>query len=207
MDAQTIAGTLMSGKPATAPRPLLTPPGKSVLQDMEQTRLAIEMIGMGARLQVLESEVSLPRVRLVRLYKELCGVSPPKGMLPFSTDWFVTWRPNAHASMLLGAYRFMTRAGSLDGIRATLSSFRMYREHMCVTGEAAQLSFTRAWMLVRFYERGMLQLARCQCCRGDYVVRAHDARHRYVCGLCLPPARAGKGRKPAPPGNDRMTGP
>ncbi len=149
MDAQTIAGTLMPGKPTTAPRPQLPPPGKSVLQDIEQTRLAIEMIGMGARLHVLESEVSLPRVRLVRLYKELCGVSPPKGMLPFSTDWFVTWRPNAHASMLLGAYRFMTRAGSLDGIRATLSSFRIYREHMCVTGEAAQLSFTRAWMLVR----------------------------------------------------------
>jgi len=53
-----------------------------MLQDVEQIRLAIEMIGLGARLQVLESEVSLPRVRLIRLYKELCGVSPPKGMLP-----------------------------------------------------------------------------------------------------------------------------
>ncbi|RWA52950.1 flagellar transcriptional regulator FlhC [Cupriavidus sp. UYMSc13B] len=169
-----------------------------MLQDVEQIRLAIEMISLGARLQVLESEVSLPRVRLIRLYKELCGVSPPKGMLPFSTDWFVTWRPNAHASMLLGAYRFMTSRGGLDGIRAVLSSYRMYREQLCATGEASQLSFTRAWTLVRFYERGMLQLARCSDCGGEYVVQADDARHRYVCGLCLPPARAGKGRKPAP---------
>ncbi|EYS85672.1 flagellar transcriptional regulator FlhC [Cupriavidus sp. SK-4] len=198
MDVHDIAGTAVAGSPAPVPRARPPLPGKSMLQDMEQIRLAIEMIGLGARLQVLESEVSLPRLRLIRLYKELCGVSPPKGMLPFSTDWFVSWRPNAHASMLLGAYRFMTSRGSLDGIRAVLSSYRMYREQLCATGEASQLSFTRAWTLVRFYERGMLRLARCRDCRGEYVVQADDARHRYVCGLCLPPARAGKGRKPAP---------
>ncbi|MDQ0139014.1 flagellar transcriptional regulator FlhC [Cupriavidus necator] len=204
MDIPPVAA--VGGPAAAAARPLLAPAARSVVHDMEQTRLAIEMIGLGARLQVLESEVALPRVRLVRLYKELRGVSPPKGMLPFSTDWFVTWRPNAHASMLLGAYRFMTGAGHLNGIRATLASFRMYREHLCVTGEAAQLSFTRAWMLVRFYERGMLRLARCQCCGGEYVVRANDGRQRYTCGLCLPPARAGKRRKPGPTGTDVPAG-
>ncbi|SOY62780.1 Flagellar transcriptional activator [Cupriavidus taiwanensis] len=198
MDTHPVAA--VSGPAAATSRPLPAPARKSVLHDMEQTRLAIEMIGLGARLQVLEAEVSLPRERLRRLYKELCGASPPKGMLPFSTDWFLSWRPNAHASMLLGAYRFMIRAGHLDGIRATLAGFRMYREHLCVTGEAAQLSFTRAWMLVRFYERGMLRLARCQCCRGEFVVCAHDARPRYICGLCLPPARAGKCRRPGPAG-------
>ncbi|MCO4862736.1 flagellar transcriptional regulator FlhC [Cupriavidus sp. WGlv3] len=197
MDTHPVAA--VGGPAAAASRPVPAPARKSVLHDMEQTRLAIEMIGLGARLQVLEAEVSLPRERLTRLYKELCGTSPPKGMLPFSTDWFLSWRPNAHASMLLGAYRFMIRAG-LDGIRATLAGFRMYREHLSATGEAAQLSFTRAWMLVRFYERGMLQLARCQCCRGEFVVCAHDARQRYTCGLCLPPARAGKCRKPGPAG-------
>lgn len=198
MEAPNIAGATVGGSPATASRTRPPLPGKSMLQDVEQTRLAIEMIGMGARLQVLESEVSLPRVRLIRLYKELCGVSPPKGMLPFSTDWFVTWRPNAHASMLLGAYRFMTGRGCLGGIHAVLSSYRMYREQLCATGEVTQLSFTRAWTLVRFYESGMLQLACCRHCRGEYVVQAADAGHRYVCGLCLPPARAGKGRKPVP---------
>lgn len=196
MDTHPVAA--VSGPAAAACRPLPAPARKSVLHDLEQTRLAIEMIGLGARLQVLEAEVALPRVRLIRLYKELCGASPPKGMLPFSTDWFLAWRPNAHASMLLCAYRFMIHAGLLDGIRATLAGFRMYREHLCATGEAAQLSFTRAWMLVRFYERGMLQLARCRCCHGEFLVRAHDARQRYICGLCLPPARAGKGRKPVP---------
>lgn len=204
MDTHAVAA--MGGPVAATSSPLPAPAGKSVLQEMEQTRLAIEMIGLGARLQVLEAEVSLPRVRLARLYRELCGASPPKGMLPFSTDWFLAWRPNAHASMLLGAYRFMVRAGLLDRIHATLAAFRLYREHLCVTGEAAQLSFTRAWMLVRFHERGMLRLARCRCCHGEFVVRADDARQRHICGLCQPPPRAGKCRTPRPARNGSPAG-
>ena len=86
-------------------------PRKSVLQDANQTQLAIELIGLGARLQVLEAETTLSRDRLIRLYKELRGVSPPKGMLPFSTDWFTTWLPNIHSSLFFSAYQFMVQEG------------------------------------------------------------------------------------------------
>ena len=50
----------------------------------------MELISLGARLQMLESETQLSRGRLIKLYKELRGSPPPKGMLPFSTDWFMT---------------------------------------------------------------------------------------------------------------------
>ncbi len=50
----------------------------------------MELITLGARLQMLESETQLSRGRLIKLYKELRGSPPPKGMLPFSTDWFMT---------------------------------------------------------------------------------------------------------------------
>ena len=63
---------------------------KSVVQEVKEIALAIELIELGARLQLLEAETSLSRDRLIRLYKEVKGESPPKGMLPFSTDWFVT---------------------------------------------------------------------------------------------------------------------
>ena len=59
---------------------------KSLLQDARETSLAIEMIELGARMQMLESETGLSRERLLKLYKEIRGESPPKGMLPFSTD-------------------------------------------------------------------------------------------------------------------------
>ena len=77
---------------------------KSVVTESEQIQLAIQMIKLGARLQLLESQTSLSRERLIKLYKELKGVSPPKGMLPFSTDWFLTWQPNIHASIFYNIY-------------------------------------------------------------------------------------------------------
>ena len=72
---------------------------KSVLGEVREVQLAVELIGLGARLQFLEAAVSLSRERLIRLYKELKGVSPPKGLLPFSTDWYMTWLANIHSSM------------------------------------------------------------------------------------------------------------
>ncbi len=80
---------------------------KSVVNEAEQIKLAMQMIELGARLQLLESQTTLSRERLIKLYKEMKGVSPPKGMLPFSTDWFLTWQPNIHSSIFYNIYRFM----------------------------------------------------------------------------------------------------
>ena len=88
---------LLQASPARSFTATPLPNRKSVLQDANQTQLAIELIGLGARLQVLEAETTLSRDRLIRLYKELRGASPHKGMLPFSTDWFTTWLPNIHS--------------------------------------------------------------------------------------------------------------
>ena len=72
---------------------------KSVISEARDIRLAVELIELGARRQMLEVETNLSRERLLKLYKEVRGESPPKGMLPFSTDWFMTWQPNIHASI------------------------------------------------------------------------------------------------------------
>ncbi len=57
---------------------------RNLLQEVHDVHIAMELISLGARMQVLESETSLSRRRLLRLYKELRGCPPPKGMLPFS---------------------------------------------------------------------------------------------------------------------------
>ncbi|MEM5430997.1 flagellar transcriptional regulator FlhC [Cupriavidus oxalaticus] len=168
---------------------------KSVLQDANQTQLAIELIGLGARLQVLEAETTLSRDRLIRLYKELRGVSPPKGMLPFSTDWFTTWLPNIHSSLFFSAYQFMVQEGETVGIRAVVAAYRLYLEHVSLLGGEIVLSFTRAWTLVRFFESNMLQLSSCTCCGGQFVTHAYEPHANFVCSLCRPPSRAGKVKK------------
>ena len=168
--------------------------GKSVVDDIREVARARALIELDARLQVVESETTLSRDRLLRLYKELRGKSPPKGMLPFSTDWFVTWMPNIHASLFMAIYRNLGAAAGADRVDAMIRAYRLYLEH-CAAGELEPaLSLTRAWRLIKFFEAGMLKYATCRLCKGDFVVRDLDLTARYTCGCCRPPARAGKTR-------------
>lgn len=168
---------------------------KSVVSESRQLQLAIELIDLGARLQVLEAETDLSHERLIKLYKELKGMSPPKGMLPFSTDWFITWMPNIQSSLFINVYRFMTKHAGLGGIEAQIKAYRLFLEHIRAQNLECELSFTRAWSLVRFFAADMLRTAPCTRCGGDFVVHTHELYKHYVCGLCNPPSRAGKSRK------------
>jgi flagellar transcriptional activator FlhC len=168
---------------------------KSLVDEMHQVQLAIELIELGARLQVLETETDLSRTRLIKLYKEVRGMSPPKGMLPFSADWFVTWLPNVHSSLFYNIYNSIQNNTCCERIDAFVKAYRLYEEQINLENVEPVLGLTRAWTLVRFFESDLLQLNRCTRCGGHFVAHAHSPTHDYVCGICQPPSRAGKTRK------------
>ncbi|MCC5883211.1 MAG: flagellar transcriptional regulator FlhC [Halomonas sp.] len=168
---------------------------KSLVEEMQQVQLAIELIELGARLQVLETETDLSRARLIRLFKEIRGMSPPKGMLPFSTDWFITWLPNVHASLFYNIYRNLLEEQRCERMQAFVTAYRLYNEQVGIDQAEPVLALTRAWTLVRFFESDLLQLSTCNHCNGHFVAHAHTPDHDYVCGICMPPSRAGKTRK------------
>jgi flagellar transcriptional activator FlhC len=169
---------------------------KSLVSEAREIRLAIDLINLGARLQLLELETSLSRERLLKLYKELKGVSPPKGMLPFSTEWFTTWQPNIHSSLFINIHRYMLEHAQLSGIEAVMKAYQLYLEQMGPdAGEEPVLSLTRAWTLVRFFQSKMLTTACCSKCGGHFVAHNFDLHDDYLCGLCHMPSRAGKTKK------------
>ena len=172
---------------------------KSVAKEAEEILLASEMITLGARLQVLQAETSLSYDRLARLYREVKGCSPPKGMLPFSVDWFMTWLPNIHSSVFYSVYQYMDMHTPAKKPLALVEAYRLYLEQSSA-GRADEpdaepvLSFTRAWMLIRFFDSKMVQLSHCERCKGGFVAHAHDPQKGFVCAICRPPPRAGKTR-------------
>jgi flagellar transcriptional activator FlhC len=169
---------------------------KSVITEAQDIQLAIELISLGARLQLLESETSLSRERLLKLYKEIKGISPPKGMLPFSTDWFITWQPNIHSSLFIAIYKYLIDNAGISGIKAIITTYRLYLEQLRPDlVDEPVLSLTRAWTLVRFFESKMLRAACCSKCGGHFVVHYLDLHKNYICGLCHLPSRAGKTKK------------
>ena len=170
---------------------------KSISKEAGDIMLASTMITLGARLQVLQAETDLSHDRLARLYREIRGCSPPKGMLPFSVDWFMTWLPNVHSSLFFNVYQFLNQRTPAKGTRAIIDAYKLYLEHVAEKGgdpSEPVLSFTRAWMLVCFFDSGMMQLSECRQCGGHFVAHAHDLQNSFVCAICRPPPRAGKTR-------------
>ena len=166
---------------------------KSVLGDSRQIGRAVSLINLGARLQVLESETELSYERLLRLYKEVAGKSPSKGQLPFSTDWFLTWQPNIHASLFQNIHTYLAKTSDLEAVDVLIKAYQLYTEQIASCDIEPQLSITRAWRLVRFMENNMLAMTKCSKCGGHFVTEPYENAKHYVCGMCVPPARAGKG--------------
>lgn len=172
---------------------------KTVVGEAQQVQTAIELIEMGARLQLLQEETSLSRERLLKLYKEVKGESPSKGMLPYSTDWFLSWQPNIHSSLFMDIYQFLVRNAGIEGVQALITAYRLYLDQIQgIEGAEPVLSITRAWFLIRFFKAGMLQLVPCKECGGHFVTHSDDLHNNYVCGICHPPARAGKTKSAKP---------
>ena len=170
---------------------------KSFVTEAREIQIAIELINLGARLQVLQEETKLSRERLLKLYKEVKGESPSKGMLPYSTDWFMSWLPNIHSSLFMDIYQYLNKHSSVTGIEALIKSYRLYLEQIEISQGEPELSITRAWFLVRFFDAKMMELTVCTECGGHFVTHTDELSKDYVCGICRPPSRAGKTKKAA----------
>jgi flagellar transcriptional activator FlhC len=171
-------------------------PAKSILQETRQIERAVSLIHLGARLQVLESETDLSYERLLRLYKEVAGKSSPKGQLPYSTDWFLTWQPNIHASLFANIFIYLSKTSPEDDIDVLIKAYGLYTEQISELGMDLKLSVTRAWLLTKFLENNMLVMTCCTDCGGMFIREPYENSRHFVCALCAPPARAGKGMGP-----------
>lgn len=166
---------------------------QSILDEVYDTHLAMELISSGARMQVLESETSLSRRKLLRLYKEIKGCSPAKGMLPFSPDWFMSWEQNIHSSLFYNIYLFLHKKENKRPIDSLLKAYRLYSEQCpCEPDEKPVLEFTRAWTLLRFIECKMLEQITCSVCGGSFISTPRYINTFFTCSLCHPPSRASK---------------
>jgi len=166
---------------------------KSVIKEAQQIGIAIDLIEMGARIQLLQQETSLSRERLLKLYKEVKSESPAKGMLPYSSDWFMSWQPNIHSSMFMDIYLFLVKNAGVEGVQALISAYRLYLDQIQgFESSEPVLSLTRAWLMIRFFKAELLQLVACAECGGHFVNHMNAPHEHYVCGICQPPARAGK---------------
>ncbi len=73
-----------------------------------------------------------------------------------------------------------------------MKAYRLYTEQIAACGVEPLLSITRAWRLVKFVDNSMLAMTKCSKCGGHFVTEPYENARHFECGLCTPPARAGK---------------
>lgn len=163
---------------------------ESLLQELEDIQLAVELISLGARMQLLEHSVRLSRGKMSRLYKEVRGMPPPKGMLPFSDDWFMIWENNVHSSLLCNIFdHIKAQKPDESPVKILIQAYRAYLKY---AGNTDTLSLTRAWILRRFVDSGILSYTPCSQCGGRFITHTGDPVNGYQCVMCHPPSRAAK---------------
>lgn len=168
--------------------------GKNYIEELKQTQLAIELIELGARIQLVHSETGLSRPRLLALQRQLTGVVPVKGMLPYSTDWFMRWSHNAHSSLFANIHGLLGQHSTTEGGWRLAKSYRLYLKQIQYIRAEPILSITRAWYLMRFLDVGLLHISTCTECGGKFVEHSGELHNKYVCCFCAPSPRSGRPR-------------
>lgn len=163
----------------------------NLIEQMHLMQKAKELIELGARMQVLEDVTPMPREKLLRLYKEVRGKAPPRGLLPFSTDWFLEWQPSIHTALYLAQRNDLKRLTGEHPKDLLPLSYRAYLDCVHLCNMPALLSLTRAWSVERFLQARMLKEVSCKKCNGVFLGHFHDPSAHFVCGLCKLPPRAG----------------
>ncbi|MDR0806663.1 MAG: flagellar transcriptional regulator FlhC [Enterobacteriaceae bacterium] len=165
----------------------------SIIARIRDEKIAMELIHFGARMQVLEYETSLSRRWLLKLYKEVKGCSPPKGMLPFSADWYMSWEQNIHSSIFYNIYRYLQKSEYGRPVEIMLKAYWLYLgQSQTEPNEKPVLELTRAWTLLRFIDCGMINHTVCRSCGGNFITTPEYMRQTFTCSLCFPPSRASK---------------
>ncbi len=163
-----------------------------LVQQLDLMLKAKELIALGARMQVLEDLTPIPREKLLKLYKEIQGKAPPRGLLPFSVEWFLEWQPSLHTALYLSRREMLLTLNPRASSKDLLAP--IYKNYLHCTnslGMEPVLSLTRAWSVERFLNAKMLKKVACTCCNCVYVGLPHENSKYFVCGLCKVPARAG----------------
>jgi flagellar transcriptional activator FlhC len=160
---------------------------ESAADQISRLSLAVSMAKIGARPQLIMAETGLSKDKARKIYRDATGKNPPTGQAPYSPDEFVKlWRLNIDASLFINIHQNITSTSQITQIDALIKSYKLYLEHVHLRGTQRELSFNRAWTLLRLIDAGLLVMTQCTKCGGKFVAHPSVLDARYLCVFCRP---------------------
>lgn len=160
---------------------------ENLVDQTNRTLQAIELIKLGAKPRFVSDQTGININRTHKLFRDVNGYPARKGQSPFSADFFVTNKKlNIDASLFINIHLNIASHSQITPIDAMIKSYKLYIEHVHLRDTHRELSFTRAWTLLRMVDAGMLCLARCIRCGGKFVALPSVIISRFQCVFCRP---------------------
>lgn len=140
------------------------------------------LLEAGAR-PVVAAHISGCKVRdAILLYRDRFGRSAPRGMLPCSSEYFLSPRARRAAATLFAALHAQASllAPSERQGAVMLAAWRLFQ----IRGGDDLMDFNRVWMLTRFMAGGELVMRTCDVCDAPFIARRYDPSIASGCVRC-----------------------
>jgi Flagellar transcriptional activator (FlhC). len=159
---------------------------RDLQQEMQRYRQAERLLQLGARVPVVVDMTRLSSWFLRKLSLEINGVSPKKGQIPNSDQWYLRRKNLLQSSLFCQIYQKLMQLTDVPTDECTLlmEGYAQWRATIVACGLEPQLSIDRAWWLIKAIKMRSLQPCRCRDCQGQFLQPWSRVRHNFRCESC-----------------------
>lgn len=151
------------------------------LNTVDRYALAIELLSLGARINIISEETGISPKILRKAYFEMYKKSSPSGSLKFNPNFIYKSFSKAKEATL---FVFFFRTESSDDFpRRCINSYRRYEAYIMTVSKTRPIfDISDSWMLAKWSSCGILKLVRCGRCRSAKLI--NNDQQQNICCIC-----------------------
>lgn len=151
------------------------------LSTIKNYALAIELITLGARINIIAEETGLSPKILRKAYIEMHQKSPSRGSNKITTNFiYKSLFKSKQATMFVFFFRIETNQ---EFPRRCINAYKKYEAYIfTVLKSQPAFDISDCWMLAKWSTCGIIKLIRCGNCRSAKLINNHDQQN--ICCIC-----------------------
>lgn len=150
------------------------------LNIIERHALAIELLSLEARINIISDETGLSPKILRKAFVDMHKRSPPSGPLKVNSNFiYKSFIRTKEATLFVFFFRIEIHD---EFIRRCINAYRRYEGYILKVYKVRPFfDFSDSWMIAKWSECGILKLVRCGHCRSAKLI---NNEQQNVCCIC-----------------------
>lgn len=151
------------------------------LNIIERYALAIELLSLGARINIIADETGLSPKILRKAFVDMYKRSPPSGPLKINSNFvYKSFIRTKEATLFVFFFRIEIHD---EFIRRCINAYLRYEKYILTVRKIKPVfDFSDSWIIAKWSECGILKLVRCDHCRSAKLI--NNEQQQNVCCIC-----------------------